>query len=199
MPPRCKSMQGILVPLELLKIQAHGGDTRACACNVCAGRLPIPRSHICINSYTMAQLHLHHDCRHIQLMASTAPQATLPSLTNLHHPYPIGYVCINSWHQAASPSTSGSPRYLYISRLLIICANNCTSPYSNTHPKQRPPITPTCLSTLGHAFGKGLHHNSQAEGLIYAQIVSSPQLQLIKSIASILMHQLHPQYQQDRW
>ena len=118
---------------------------------------------------------------------------------HLHRSYPIGYVCINSWHQAASPSTSGSPRYLYISRLLIICANNCTSPYSNTHPKQRPPITPTCLSTLGHAFGKGLHHNSQAEGLIYAQIVSSPQLQLIKSIASILMHQLHPQYQQDRW
>ena len=122
---------------------------------------------------------------------------------NLHRPNPMGYVCINSWHQAASPSTSGSPRYLYISRLesrsLIISANNCTSTYSNTHPKRRPPITPTCLSTLGHAFGKGLHHNSQAEGLIYAQIVSSPQLQLIKSIASILMHQLHPQYQQDRW
>ena len=73
------------------------------------------------------------------------------------------------------------------------------STYINTHPKRRPPITPTCLSTRGHAFGKGLHHNLQAEGLIYAQIVSSPQLQLIKSIASILMHQFHPQYQQDMW
>ena len=110
------------------------------------------QGHTFASTHTPWQLHLHHDCRHhIQLMASTAPQATLPSLTNLHHPYPIGYVCINRWHQAASPSTSGSVRYLYISRtppFAIICANNCTSTYSNTHPKQRPPITPPASRPL---------------------------------------------------
>ena len=36
------------------------------------------QGHTFASTHTPWQLHLHHDCRRIQLMASTAPQATLP-------------------------------------------------------------------------------------------------------------------------
>ena len=159
------------------------------------------QGHTFASTHTPWQLHLYHDCRHhIQLMASTAPQATLPSLTST-----------TRIRSDTSASTVGTKRPV-LARPAVrdistsrehdhsqLFAPTIAHQHTAIHPKRRPPITPTCLSTLGHAFGKGLHHNWQAEGLIYAQIVSSPQLQLIKSIASILMHQLHPQYQQDRW
>ena len=41
------------------------------------------QGHTFASTHTPWQLHLYHDCRHhIQLMASTAPQSTLPSLTS---------------------------------------------------------------------------------------------------------------------